>query len=274
MEKLKQALGSFLLLPLLAMFAVPSFLFAEEHDEREIGPDSNTVIRPESSLIPISTDRDRNIFDEERRAFRAPISNQREPATLPSRERIEIVEIQERINARRALVEKREDALASRREEMRNIMKQRADTLNQAQERHEEVRNRLSEEAGRRVQNATQVVFKRFNNAIERMQSVASRIESRIEKLENRGHDMSLSKESLRMSVEILAVLESDLLEARSATELMVQSEDPRELFLAIRSLVREMRTSLESTRQSFLETLRAIRAGVEAGLQNQNELE
>ncbi len=250
MEKLKQILGSFLLFSLLALFAMPVFLFAEDED-REFLLDANTSVRPKDSLAPTNTNQNQPVPNDYTRIFLNPMR----------------AEIQSRIETQQTLVEEREEALTSRREEMRIMTERRAEILTQAQERREEVSNRLSDEAERRVQNTTQVVFERFNNAIRRMQNIASRIEARIERLENRGYDMSLARESLDLSAETLVVLESDLLEARSATDLMVQSENPLEFFLAIRSLVREMRTSLESTRQSFLETLRIIRASVEADI-------
>lgn len=123
------------------------------------------------------------------------------------------------------------------------------------EEKKDMVKERITEKKQLRIQTITQLMLRRFNAAIVRLENIISRFETRIQQIAlnrdttNAAAQLALAKSHLEMAKAVLA-------EVETMVEALAEAEDMKTAVVGLREKVREFKTHL-------METHKALRLGV-----------
>ncbi len=112
-----------------------------------------------------------------------------------------------------------------------------------------ELSKRLNEQIQKRLQQLFEIMTKRQAAAVERLEGILGRIDSRLVKLDQEGKNVVEMKKilieaqtNLRKAKETLEVIRTEY------TNMVVNSENPKEGLMAIKDLVKDFKSNVDKT--------------------------
>jgi exonuclease VII small subunit len=122
---------------------------------------------------------------------------------------------------------------------------------------------RLREDAVRRIKAFMARILRRFDAAIVRLEKVADRIEARIEKLEAKGFVLSEASQLLVAARGEVKAASKAIDEVRATIDSVLDSDQPRESFGAVREALSEAKQSIKNAHRALVKSVRAIKSSL-----------
>jgi len=149
------------------------------------------------------------------------------------------------------------DRMQEKREEMRGEISEKREEVRQTiTERKEARKVQLQANAQERVLKITGKIFERFDAVLIKFDGITQRIESRITKLEEEGSDMTEARSALEDAQSNATETTALILATKEEIELLVSDESSKE---GIRTLMTQVKVSLQETKKSFLKIISLI---------------
>jgi hypothetical protein len=167
-----------------------------------------------------------------------PVPNSTEPSTL-----------------RLEKLEQLRDQLRLKQEEIGAQIRQQAEI-------RETVRARISEQRKERIRFFFNRLIKRFEAAISRLERLITRIESRLDRIEadNENIDTTAIREELASAKTNLESARTAIADAQTSLEDILSSNDPKEAFIAVHDLIKEIKNQLIEIHQILVHSIGEIR--------------
>lgn len=181
------------------------------------------------------------------------------------------IQVQENTREPQTFIEKARETLLQKRQENSKVRAREAEErkVNTARESGEA--DKAKSERADRIASYLERVSRKMTAAVERLDILSSRIESRINKLEERGIDMTRTKELLeaaRVSItEAGESLKTALSDAREALSIDIS----RDSFGKVVSGLAHAKEKLREAHQTLVEVIRTMKSGLE---QNEQKTE
>lgn len=133
------------------------------------------------------------------------------------------------------------------------------------EERREQIRQRLDEVRRQRVERFWQNMERKFKRAVERLENIAERLDSRLDTFEEKGADVSEARAKLAEARVQLEEAKAALAAATSALQDLLNSDDPKGAFAAVRTHVQTVKKELREAHVLMVESLRSLKGAATA---------
>lgn len=134
-------------------------------------------------------------------------------------------------------------------------------------EKKVERKAKLAEKAKDRIKAYVERITKRLDAALDRMAKMTDRVESRIAKLEDkftdRGLDLSESTILLEEARSEIASARADVNAIEGAIAGVLNTENPKESFSAVRALIKSATESVKSSHRALVEAVKEVKSSI-----------
>lgn len=160
---------------------------------------------------------------------------------------------QERESAKQEIQQKRED-LRSETKDKRNAFQ------NEAKDRLEGLKKNFGEVRAKRIEEFFNNMVRKFENAIDRLDSLAERIENHLAKPANQGKDVTELILKLDAAKIKINDAEKSLNDAKIKFDAMSSSTDPKQTFKDVKILVQGVAKNIKEAHAALVDVVNSIR--------------
>lgn len=161
------------------------------------------------------------------------------------------------------LREERKERIEERREDIKENMTERREMIKEnVTERREAMKERFDEFKKQRIGNLIDIMVRRMNWAIERLENIADRVASRIETLEERGAEMTDARAHLADAREHIAQAQTLLGDIDTNVDTLVADEmTADDKFATVREIFGKIKEEIKAAWSDLRSALDAMKA-------------
>ncbi|MDD2935135.1 MAG: hypothetical protein PHX25_01540 [Candidatus Pacebacteria bacterium] len=131
------------------------------------------------------------------------------------------------------------------------------------EEKRNLIQQRLTAQLKERVRIQNEKIVARFENVIEKLTEIKAKITERITTMEERGIDMTKSKELLNLVQPKIDAAKTAIQNMTAGLATILNSENPKEAYEKAKELANTAKTAIQEAHKSLIDVIASIKASI-----------